>query len=33
MTPELKDFIGRQPMFFTVSACAEGRISSPEAMD
>ena len=34
LTPELKDFIGRQHMFFTASACAEGRINlSPKGLD
>lgn len=34
LTPELKDFIGRQHMFFTASGCAEGRINlSPKGLD
>lgn len=34
ITDKLKDFIEEQPMFFTATACAEGRINlSPKGMD
>ncbi|MDO9127509.1 MAG: pyridoxamine 5'-phosphate oxidase family protein, partial [Parvibaculum sp.] len=34
LTPELKDFIGRQHIFFTASATADSRINlSPKGLD